>query len=190
MSTSQKVRRAIENKLPLEEIRERYVYAVKFYEKNKRHNTHPIHYAAKQNYAEMIEIVVVEFGCDVNFCAYNGENPLQIAVNNNNFESASKLLELGANVKRCGFSAPDLIPAIIHHDNIRLLKFLIYQQLLRNINFAEISFSYYDMQNLNTKMLMILIALGFDVNHVSKINESYIMILKPYRFDYEIMLVK
>lgn len=160
MSPTKRLRRAIQNKLPLEKVRMRFNDAVRLYEKYDNSYDHPLHYAARYNYAKMLEILVKQFDCDIDMKNCDDHTPFDIAIYSCNVRVCRKLMELGARIPTSISLGSDDVST--YNKRVDLIEFLIFHQIANVSDIHEnIKFKF---TSLSEEMMILMIATGFDIN--------------------------
>jgi ankyrin repeat protein len=160
MSAVQKVRRAIQNKESFEVIKRKFDEAIRIYEKYDNPYGHPIHYAAHDNWSEMITVLVGKLGCNVNLKNNEGLTPFEIALASFSFSACKTLYNLGTQIPTS--VSRKTIKSFVDGGHIEMLSFVIYHRI------ADLSdvkkYLIEDFEDLQFDMKEFAIAVGCNIN--------------------------
>jgi len=169
MTAVKRFRRAVQNGESSLVLHCKFNDAIDRHHKYNLEYSHPLHYAAFNGYPEMIDVLISEFGCDINLINCKGYTAFYIAIYSRKVKVCEKLIELNAEAPS---SIPQRIIASLVYGYVRvdssmqdsvdavILEFLIYHQII------EASSIYTDLRHssLSEKMMYLVIAAGYDIN--------------------------
>ena len=184
MSAVQKVRRAIQNRVPFDELKRKFDDAIRIYEKYDNPYGHPIHYAARDGWPEMLTVLVEKLGCDVNLTNNEGLTPFEIALAFCSLSACKRLYNLGAQIPTTVSS--ETTKTIIDSGCTDMLYFVIYHQIIKLSDIKKYIME--DFGRLPLGMKEIAIALGCNINDLNNWRHmTQLMIYVRYYSDLEVI---
>jgi len=193
MSACRKLKIAFDRPASWKNRKNKYDTAIQLFESNKSRYSHPLHFAAENDYGNLIRHIL-GFGCDINILDKNGHTPLQVAINSVSPNSVKVLIEWGCSIDNIVIKAL-CIEKFIERDHIVAMELLATQKIINPTNF-HIDHIYWPFIRISENMLTLIVTMGFFKIHsltsydISYIITSYIRkMIKHNRYDERVAIL-